>query len=69
VEYRGQSWRGSLAFRDALRQDPGLCEAYAQEKVRAAATAPGDRAAYNLQKGPFIAECVNRLLGLGDDTA
>ncbi len=62
VEYEGESWRGSLAFRDALRRDAGLREAYALEKERAAAAASGNRAAYNLQKGPFIAESVEKLL-------
>ena len=63
VEYQGESWRGSLAFRDALRRDARLRESYARQKERAAAAAPGNRAAYNLQKGPFIAECIKKLLG------
>ena len=63
VEYQGESWRGSLAFRDALRRDASLRESYAQEKERAAAAAPENRAAYNLQKGPFIAESIKKLLG------
>ena len=62
VEYQGESWRGSLAFRDALRRDAGLRESYAQEKARAAAAA-GNRASYNAQKGPFIAECIKKLSG------
>ena len=61
VEYEGESWRGSLAFRDALRRDGSLRDSYARKKERAAAAAPGDRAAYNLQKGPFIAECMKKL--------
>jgi GrpB-like predicted nucleotidyltransferase (UPF0157 family) len=63
VEYQGESWRGSLAFRDALRRDASLRESYAQEKERAAAAAPGNRAAYNQQKGPFIAESIKKLSG------
>jgi len=63
VEYQGESWRGSLAFRDALRSDAGLRESYAQEKERAAAAAPGSRAAYNLRKGPFIARSIERVSG------
>jgi len=62
VEYQGESWRGSLAFRDALRRDAGLRESYAQEKERAVAAAPGNRATYNLQKSSFIAESIQRLL-------
>jgi GrpB-like predicted nucleotidyltransferase (UPF0157 family) len=65
VEFLGDSWRGSLAFRDALRSDAGLREAYAHEKERAAALAPANRASYNLQKGPFIAESIKKLLGDG----
>ena len=61
VECRGESWRGSLAFRDALRRDAGLRESYAREKERAGAAAPGNRAAYNLQKSPFIAESIKKL--------
>src|SRR5436309_2346175 len=38
VEYQGKSWCGSLAFRDALRSDAGLREAYAQVKERAVAS-------------------------------
>jgi GrpB-like predicted nucleotidyltransferase (UPF0157 family) len=63
VEFQGESWRDSLAFRDALRSDASLRESYAQEKKRAAAAAPGNRAAYNLQKGPFIAEFIQKLSG------
>ena len=48
VEYQRESWRGSLASRDALRRDASLRESYAQEKERAAAAAPQSRAAYNL---------------------
>ena len=62
VEYQGESWRGSLAFRDALRRDAGLRESYAQEKERAVAAVPGNRAAYNLQKSAFIAASIQRLL-------
>ncbi len=57
VEYQAESWCGSLAFRDALRRDAGL-RGSAQEKERAAAAAPGNRAAWNLQKSPFIAESI-----------
>jgi GrpB-like predicted nucleotidyltransferase (UPF0157 family) len=62
VEYQGESWRGSLAFRDALRRDAALRQSYAQEKERAAAAAPANRAAYNLQKNLFIAESIKKLL-------
>jgi GrpB-like predicted nucleotidyltransferase (UPF0157 family) len=64
VEYQGESWRTSLAFRDALRRDASLRDAYANEKKRAAVAAPGNRAAYNLQKSPFIAEFIKQLSGV-----
>ena len=35
VEYQGESWRGSLAFRGGLRREASLRESYAQEKERA----------------------------------
>lgn len=60
VEYEGESWRSSLAFREALRRDSSLRESYAQEKMRAAAAAHGSRASYNAQKGPFIAEWMKK---------
>jgi GrpB-like predicted nucleotidyltransferase (UPF0157 family) len=63
VEYLGQSWRCDLAFRDALRRDANLRESYSQEKKRAVAAAPCNRAAYNLQKGPFIAKFLKNLSG------
>jgi GrpB-like predicted nucleotidyltransferase (UPF0157 family) len=61
VEFEGESWRGSLAFRDALRCDANLRDSYAREKERAAMAAPRGRSAYNLQKGAFISECMKRL--------
>jgi GrpB-like predicted nucleotidyltransferase (UPF0157 family) len=66
VEYQGESWRACLAFRDALRRDTSLRESYAQEKERAAAAAPGNRAAYNQQKSPFISEFIRKLSGIPD---
>jgi GrpB-like predicted nucleotidyltransferase (UPF0157 family) len=63
VEYLGESWCSSLAFRDALRCDAGLRAAYAREKERAAVAAPGNRSDYNLQKGPFIANAIKQLAG------
>ncbi len=63
VEYEGASWRGSLVFRDALRRDASLRESYALEKRRAAASASGNRAGYNLQKGTFISESIKGLSG------
>jgi GrpB-like predicted nucleotidyltransferase (UPF0157 family) len=54
-------WRDRLAFRDALRRDPALRDAYAALKRTLAATHRHDRDAYTAAKGPFIA----RVLGHG----
>jgi GrpB-like predicted nucleotidyltransferase (UPF0157 family) len=61
VEYRGQSWTGNLAFRDALRNDAELRQAYVAEKERAVAEAPVGRGRYNELKGTFIAAAKARL--------
>ena len=55
VEFRGESWRSNLAFRDALRTDPRLRAAYVQEKERIIASFPKGRAKYNEQKSIFLA--------------
>lgn len=54
VEYLGKSWRSNLAFRDALRRDPALREAYRSQKERAVARSPASRARYNELKRDFI---------------
>jgi GrpB-like predicted nucleotidyltransferase (UPF0157 family) len=54
VEFLGDSWRSNLAFRDALRADPVLRQAYLAEKERAVSAAPDSRARYNAQKQAFI---------------
>jgi GrpB-like predicted nucleotidyltransferase (UPF0157 family) len=61
VEYRGPSWWGNLAFRDALRNDAGLRQAYVDEKERAVAAAPTGRGRYNELKAAFIAAAKQRL--------
>ena len=55
VEFGGELWRNTLAFRDALRADPVLAAAYAASKRQAVEQAPVIRARYNDIKGPFIA--------------
>jgi GrpB-like predicted nucleotidyltransferase (UPF0157 family) len=47
-------WRDHLAFRDALRGDPGLADEYWKLKRRLAARYPNDRAAYTDAKSGFI---------------
>lgn len=48
------AWDAKLAFRDALRADPTLAAAYAAEKYRVAESVGWDKAAYALDKGPFV---------------
>ena len=47
-------WQGHLAFRDRLREDPGLRDAYAALKARLAAEHPRDREAYIDGKTDFV---------------
>ena len=54
VDYLGESWRSNLAFRDALRRDASLRDAYVAEKERAIAGSPTSRARYNELKQSFI---------------
>ena len=61
VEHLGESWRSNLAFRDALRRDPALRQAYLDEKQRAALAAPDSRARYNEAKQSFIDAAKARL--------
>lgn len=49
------AWDALITFRDALRADPALASAYAQEKLRVAELVQWDKAAYSLAKGAFIA--------------
>lgn len=49
-------WRDRLAFRDALRRDPALREAYTALKQRLALVHRDDREAYTAAKGPFVAQ-------------
>jgi len=61
VELGGESWRSNLAFRDALRTDPALREAYLAEKEHAVTAAPDSRARYNEAKQAFIDAAKSRL--------
>jgi GrpB-like predicted nucleotidyltransferase (UPF0157 family) len=55
------AWREKLAFRDALRADPGLAAEYAAEKHRVAEATRWDKGAYSVAKGPFIQSVLARL--------
>ena len=54
VETGSTFWREHLAFRDALRADPALRDAYQALKLRLAETFARDKAAYTDAKSPFI---------------
>lgn len=51
-------WRGTIAFRDALRADPDLAARYAAVKRAAADAHPDDREAYTAAKADFIRDVV-----------
>jgi GrpB-like predicted nucleotidyltransferase (UPF0157 family) len=55
------AWDEKLAFRDALRADPALARAYAEEKRRIADAVGWDKAAYAVAKGPFVEAVLARL--------
>lgn len=61
VELDGPSWRSSLAFRDALREDEVLRMKYVRTKQEAASLAPIGRAKYNDLKRSFIEQFVNQI--------
>jgi GrpB-like predicted nucleotidyltransferase (UPF0157 family) len=50
----GAFWRDHLAFRNRLRTDAALRDAYADLKQELAARFPRDREAYIEAKGPFV---------------
>ena len=55
------AWDEKLRFRDALRRDPALAEAYATEKRRLAALVGWDKHAYALAKEPFVERVLSAL--------
>jgi GrpB-like predicted nucleotidyltransferase (UPF0157 family) len=61
VEFDGQSWRSSLAFRDALRADELLRTEYLRMKEQATTLAPQGRARYNELKHSFIEHLKDRI--------
>ncbi|GLQ57252.1 GrpB family protein [Devosia nitrariae] len=54
VEFQGESWRSNLAFRQALRGDAALRQAYVAIKEAAVAQAPVGRGKYTALKRDFI---------------
>jgi GrpB-like predicted nucleotidyltransferase (UPF0157 family) len=67
VLYRGDSWRSNLAFRDALRSDPGLRAEYIKLKEEAIAAAPEDRGRYNELKAAFVERVKKKLAKDGSE--
>jgi GrpB-like predicted nucleotidyltransferase (UPF0157 family) len=59
------AWDEKLAFRDALRADPALREAYAAEKRRVADAVAWDKGAYSVAKGPFVERVLAELRAAG----
>lgn len=61
VLFGGESWTQNLAFRDALKADPELRDAYFGVKQAAVEAAPDSRGRYNELKQDFIAEAKRKL--------
>jgi GrpB-like predicted nucleotidyltransferase (UPF0157 family) len=53
-------WDRMLRFREVLRVNAAVREAYAREKLRIAEMVDWDKAAYSLAKGPFIESVLER---------
>ena len=60
------AWQEQLDFRDALRADGALAAAYAAEKYRVAGRVGWDKAAYAVEKGPFVMRTLARLRSVSD---
>jgi GrpB-like predicted nucleotidyltransferase (UPF0157 family) len=54
-------WSRQLAFRDALRADPGLIAAYAELKTDLAQRHHADREAYTAAKQQFVQDVLTRV--------
>ncbi len=61
-----QFWRDHLAFRDRLRADDALRDAYARLKYDLAQRFPRDREAYIEAKGPFVRDALGAATSTGD---
>ena len=56
----GPFWTQHLVFREVLRSDPTVRDAYARLKQELASRYPHDREAYIEGKGPFVREVLRR---------
>ena len=66
VRYGGDAWRRALQFRDALRANAGLRDAYAAMKRELAECHGTDRARYTAEKGALIEQVLARLAAGGE---
>ena len=53
-------WKQTLAFRDVLREVPGIADLYLQAKKRILTRHPSDRAKYTEQKSTFIKSVLDK---------
>jgi GrpB-like predicted nucleotidyltransferase (UPF0157 family) len=60
VPYRGALWADRIAFRERLREDPGLADEYGRLKRELAETYGTDRESYTEAKGPFVERVLGR---------
>ena len=60
VEHGGPDWNHKLRFRDRLRADPTLAQAYETLKIRLAKEFADNRAGYTAAKQQFIDEAVKQ---------
>jgi GrpB-like predicted nucleotidyltransferase (UPF0157 family) len=58
VEYGGGKWTDHLCFRNRLRNDPGLAQAYEELKEELSRKFSNSRAEYHDAKSKFISEVV-----------
>ena len=58
VEYGGAKWTNHLCFRDRLRNDPALAQAYGKLKEELSQRFSDSRAIYHDAKSKFISEVV-----------
>ena len=60
VVHDGPEWIATLQFRDRLRADPALRDAYGRLKAQLVAEHPTDRAAYTAGKAAFVQAALAR---------
>jgi GrpB-like predicted nucleotidyltransferase (UPF0157 family) len=60
VVHDGPEWIAALQFRDRLRADPALRDAYGRLKAQLVAEHPTDRAAYTAGKAAFVQAALAR---------